>query len=390
MSSENGMARNGERFIDLLRRTSLKMSDLPVVGVQEPRSLKINFYQDGKLTPSEGQFFVSMPEKLASQMRGSYISPDVFLANLKDVDAENVFSHKSSIIGDREFSAKVMKKAFEYREENFSLNVFHGSTNPNALELTEIARELTEKDLDHRLDKIHYQDILAEIVEPIIKTPSKPESPPAIKIVEDCLASGDTIIGVLAALQQKTKLTEMTRVRVDVAVATAQGILLLRKFAQDNGIDLELNVGYMAFGLSKGKKTPGKGYEHSNYITYPDDFVEELNEQFSNGFDKLKNRQVVGDMGENGQKVEGLEHLTPWYQEINKPELRPGQYPVMIFLANGGYLMRGYTHYFLGDEAKEFSEVIFSAKRRHDEGTVDQTGLGYGVLLYDMPDEIFA
>lgn len=395
MAQENGTALRGEKFKEVLLRTPLRISNLPVFGSSQ-LGLKIKFFEslprknkkekkDYQLKESKGQFFVSMPEELAEAMRGSYVPPDEFLKQLKNLESDSTTKVKKALIGDHVSGDDGKRKTFEYEENSFQLNVFHGSTNELALELTEIASELIRKDLDQSHNMVHYQHILAEIVKPVIESSSKTR--PAIRIVEDCLASGDTIIGVLAALQQKTKLTEMTRVRVDVAVGTAQGILLLKKFAQDNGINLELNVGYMAFGLSKGKPTPGKGFEHSNYITYPDGFIEELSDH-PNGFSKLKNMQVVGDMGENGRKVEGLKHLTPWYNDLDNPQIREGEYPVFVYLANGGYLMRGYTHNFLGEQMKESSEVIFSAKRRHDEGDKISQGLGYGVLLYGLPMEI--
>lgn len=397
--------RLGERFLTKLKETNLNIGNLGIQGGKVPGSINIHYYQGGLLERAEGQFFVSLPDELSKLLPGTYISPDRFLEELTYIKEDSV-KLKMKLLGSDYPESIADELALKYQESGFSLNIFGGLTNAHALSLTELAKKGFKDDLN----RIKYQNELSEIIKSVLTHQSDPSDPPAIRIVEDCIASGDTIVGVLTALNQKTKLNEIGKVRIDVAVATAQGILLLRKFAQDNGIDLEINAGYMAFGLSKGSKTPGKGLEHSNYITYPAGLLNELDNLWSGGDlgyaieervgmktspskPHSSSVQVVGDMGDGGKKPVSKEYdtiaYTPWYQEIPIPDIKDGSFPTFIYLANGGYLMRGYVHYFLGDQASDYSELIFSAKRRFDEGEDGMNGGGYGVLLYDMPENLF-
>jgi len=405
MSNIEEVRSQGIEFVSLLKDVSLNIRDFKLFGDGSNNNINIYYYQDGLLDKTVGQFFVKMPDKLAESLPGSYISPDIFLQELGHKE-----SIKSQILGD--FTSKG-QRLFNHEEDHFKVNVFHGSTSDVPREITQLAasESFTE------MVRIEYQKALADIIEPVLRYRQNHESAVAIRIVEDCLATGDSILGVLSALYNKTKVNELGRVRVDVAVATTQSILILRKFAKDNGIELELNIGYLAFGLSKGKRTPGKGLEHSNYITYPAPLLQEFDDLFFDlgwnieelvGKKRTKKHrdgiQVVGDMGDAAQSVDkSFDRDIPWNALRNdthgarKADLFNKQinfknniHPTLLFMANGGYMMRSFFQYFLKPNLKKTSGLMISAKRRFDEGEdgIGAQGLGFGVLLSDIPKQL--
>lgn len=385
-------AKKGGEFLRTLHDASAPFHFDKLTLTEDPQSaLKVHFFADGKETSEDGRFFIKLPETVAHTLPGSYISPDIFMGNFLKKEPEK--SEKSKLLGDHIY--KDGDFAFTAEENNFSLKVFHGSTNQYALRISHHAAEGT----DSPERRLHYQDNLSHIVEPMVKTPT--DAP--LRIVEDCLASGDTLPGVIRMLAARSKLEKnLGKVTIDVAVATAQGIFLLKKFAQNNGINIELNVGYLAFGLSEGFKRE-IGYEHANYITYPNALIKELRSLFpkrKKEFSALQGKQVVGDMGEFGKIIpergeKGVPIIAPWndyradaHGGENNGKFFPTEYDEsenqhLIFLSNGGYLMRAYYHYYNNrNRSKKYSEVVFSAKRRWTRE------FGYGVLLKDIPEEI--
>lgn len=377
--------KRGWEFLRVLKNTSLDLTKLETI-----RSPDIHYFSDGLEVSEQGQIFIKLPEELARTLPNTFIPPDSFLQEFRqEIDSQE----KRKLLGDYVF--KDGEYAFASEESNFNLKIFHGSTNPYALNLSKYA-DLDPNDPQRRM---YYQDNLSSIVEPLVKT----ETDAPLRIVEDCLASGDTLPSVIKTLAEITKLKNgLGKVTVDVSVATAQGIFLLKKFAQDNKIDIDLNVGFLAFGLSEGIKRE-IGYEHANYIIYHDNLVEKLTELFAERnkeISALAGKQVVGDMGEYGKILPGINNdqipmVAPWNEfradshgsETNGPFTQPiydesfNQH--ILYLSNGGYLMRAFYHYFNNrDKKNKFSEVVFSAKRRWTKE------YGYGALLKDIPAEI--
>ncbi|MBI5127003.1 hypothetical protein HZA76_00930 [Candidatus Roizmanbacteria bacterium] len=383
-------AKKGREFVKTLKETSFHINKLSIKG-DGKKILWVNFFADGKEVSESGQFFIKLPEVVAHTLPGSYISPESFINRFQTRELQK--SEIRRLLGNH--MGREGDLAFTAQEDNFSLRVFHGSTNQYALKMSEHAASGS----DNPQKRMFYQDNLSHIVEPIVKSPT--DAP--LRIVEDCLASGDTLPGVISTLAEKTKLEKnLGKVTIDVAVATAQGIFLLKKFAQDNGINIELNVGYLAFGLSQGVKRE-IGYEHANYITYPDEFIAELTRLFPNRaeeFLKLKGKQVVGDMGEFGKLIPertaaNVMIVASWnrYRSDNHGDQNSNDFPQpaynesdnqhLLYLSNGGYLMRAYYNYFNNrDGSRDISEIVFSAKRRWTRE------FGYGVLLKDLQKEI--
>ena len=379
------MSKKGELFLRILENTNFKINSLNING-DGVNPLTVT---DVSLGKQQGQFFVELPKQLSEALPGSYIPPETFLRELPIKSGTNYLSRM--LLGNN--TGTENNQALSHISDNLTLRVFHGSTNSNALTLTELA----VRGFDDKESRAQYQSGLYKLMLPVIRK----DSESSLRIVEDCLASGDTIIGVLTTLAEKTNLN-LSRVRIDVAVATAQGILVLKKFAQDNGLEIELNVGHLAFGLSEGKKVRG-GWEHANYITYPDELLRELDKLLPvtkkklEGFrDKDGNIYVVGDMGDAAKSLpEEHDQNHPWnifrndtHGQRNKGKIGDTEYdhskPTFVYLTNGGYLMRAYYRHILSqlNPLEIPSEVVFSAKRRWTEE------YGYGVLLKDLPKEI--
>ncbi len=386
------MRARGEALKTTLKETPLHVNNLKLNGSLRSRQmLTVHFSDKGQEAEERGQLFVELPGHLPEMLRDSYVSPDSFLdefARKGDTEAK-----RRLLNGDKGNSGNL---AFYSDSESLSIKVFHGSTNNNALRLSQLAKEGTVDKPDNRFN---YQMNLAEVIEPVVRTPS--DAP--IRIVEDCLASGDTVVGVIKAIAEQMKMNgDATKVTLDVAVATAQGILLLKKFAEDNGIKLDLNIGYMAFGLSSGQKAV-IGFEHANYIVYPEDLIREMEEINPGMAGKLKPEdQVVGDMGDfsvllpERSAADRAIIIAPWnrhrhdsYGGENKKPFREPKFTAdanqhMVYLTNGGYLMRAFYNYFNDPEGKEqYSEVAFGAKRRWTKE------YGYGVLLKEIAEEIW-
>ncbi len=359
----------------------------------------------------EGDFFVTLPKNIAEVLPGSSLGSKAFL---KEIQGNHDEDTTSRLLGN--FEGKEGNLALSKHNEGFQLNVFHGSTNGRALEISRLAFKGTEltaklKDLEDRgqsqsIDFVSknneyqrtrgdYQKQVAEIMEPILKHKQDDlNNPNVFRIIEDCLASGDTIVGVLSLLSEKSRVDfGDKKIRIDVAVATTQGVLVLKKFAKDNNLNLELNVGYLAYGLSQGEKKDGVKM-HANYITYPPEIVDRLTPEMG---EKLKRYcYVVGDMGDLFRSMENS-----FDDQYSLNRLRTDSHgdreqveesvvsrqidllkPMVLFFANGGYFMRALWKSIYPDS--NINEIIFSAKRTWS----DDPAYGYGVLIYDLPEEI--
>lgn len=346
----------------------------------------------------EGQFFVKLPEELAQILPGSTFGPEEFLGYLQQEG--EVRATPADLLGERG------DLNFSYSSNNFSLRVFEGSTNKHALEISRLAKELgklAKKKLDNPDFRAEYQQHLYEVVKPVLTVTSEPEY--KLRVIEDCIASGETIAGVLAALAEKSKIPVGGKIRVDVAVATTQGILVLREFARQNNLNLEINVGYLAYGLSRGVDVPGTNARaHANYITFPQEVLNDerisvkaralLAKQADN---VDQNVYVVGDMGDIGKSMrKEYDSRYPWNSfridkhgdrnevEINLPLFFKENRPTVLYFANGGYLMKAMRG--LAVPNVWANQVVFDAKRvwaQEDE-------YGYGVLIKNIPEELLA
>jgi hypothetical protein len=155
---------------------------------------------------------------------------------------------------------------------------------------------------------------------------------------------------------------------------------------------MEINIGYLAYGLSSGVRESSLPVPiHANYITYPVEVAAYLSEPKAQEIYSLKqqdgNCYVVGDMGDAFKSLpEEYDSKYPWNQFREDPHgdrnsqgpnlfgFRPGQ-KTAAYMANGGYFMRSLYRYVHPDET--IGEWVVSAKRIWS----DDPKYGYGVLI---------
>lgn len=364
-----------------IKSSRLGIEELPVYGDGKDRQKVFDPALD---KDREGQFFVSLPTDLAEILPSSCLGPESFLREiLGKEDSFTVGRFLSQATG------TVENPVYHWWDKDFSLRIFHGSTNPQALEIARLAT-LGFSEPKTRAD---YQQQLFEVINPILQA----SSDASLRIVEDCLASGDTIVGVLTMLSKMSHLQPSGKVGVDVAVATTQGILVIKKFAEQNDMKLEINVGYLAYGLSEGEKKNDIRL-HANYITFPEKIHKRLPEKIRKKLVSYRaadgNIYVVGDMGDAAKSLpENLDSQYPWnkYRNDNYGDKRKQKKTTnvfsnekrsVIYLTNGGYLMQAYFDY-LNNRSK-YNNLVFSAKRVWSS----DPNYGYGVLISEIPKEI--
>ncbi|MCX6732591.1 MAG: hypothetical protein NTV98_03560 [Candidatus Roizmanbacteria bacterium] len=156
-----------------------------------------------------------------------------------------------------------------------------------------------------------------------------PKKMPAVRIHDDCLASGDSIISYLYdRVQDAGELDKLQKNGVNIVIdgaATAQGILYLQMFANSFHIPLELTAGHMAFGLTAGvRENPEAPLRHANYITYPP----QSDKEFYKKLGKIERHQiegfgdagaVAGDMGEAERGIDNatMQAIRQWVGDEN-------------------------------------------------------------------------
>jgi len=242
-----------------------------------------------------------------------------------------------------------------------------------------------------------YQKHLFATVKPVLEAESRYD----LRNVEDCLASGETIAGGLIALEEKTQIETGGRIRADVAVATTQGILVLREFTQQNHLKLELNVGCLAYGLPAGAEVEGtEARAHANYITYPPELLNQLSPAIQEQLESYTDPQdgniyVVGDMGDFGMSMPSVyDQECPWNsfridshgdrnpQMVKIPFFFNKRKPTIVYFANGGWPMKAMAGLALVNI--DANQIVFDARRVWAE----EEEFGYGVLIDKIHQEL--
>lgn len=362
------------------------------------------------LSPTElpkCKYFVKFPDKLTNLFPGSYIAPELFLTEISPNRTKEHAELTLKLLG--------QEKAGSYRdpifvqgneEDKFSINVWNGLTNPEAIELAELATKDLKNDEQSRAI---YQDRLFDLSKAQLyklRNFSTPNN--SLEYHDDCLASGDSIIGdITRRLADENERRRLMQYGVSVTIdgpATAQGILFLKKFAEVNNIKLHLDVGYMAFGLSEGNDIGGGVREHANYITHPPEILSKIDPELASKLLLLKRGgdiQVVGDMGTAIQNVskqvmsnmraEFSRDFNPLFKdrEDNYITGNEGSYmvkmPVHIqnYLPETVYMAKGGFHCYAADKyfGQNKNVTMIDASRMWIKG------LGYGAAYYEHGDK---
>jgi len=372
----------GPQVLQVIQNTSLKIEAL--------QSFPTKMEDKGQLKQG---YFVSMPKELTRVLPGSEVFPKEFVEHIYNREVcdgawQNLVSNHLSC-GDCE-------SCFNYVSDNkkFGLTVFHGSFNPKAIEIIKLADKNDHESYDARAK---YQGNIVVVMHNVLKEPNHLGKYPRLRIIEDCIASGDSIMGILALLKSNQLLKDMnlkSSVRIDVAVATPQGVMILKKFAQDNDLNLDINIGYLAYGLTQGELQKDGTREHSNYMYIPKNLASYIsgdNEVRSMvGQVGVPEKMVAGDMGLFFKSLPDEEFgliRCAWnryredeHGERNQYVPRNNNYDpkkiTNLFLANGGYFMEALFKYKnKSDELlKTINLIMLRASRRDDQKK------GYGVF----------
>lgn len=340
----------------------------------------------------KGAFFIGMPEKLTQALPGTYLGVDKFLNELNATDSTVEKALLGSYIDSSENPVFHKKEI----ETGFQLTVHHGATNEHSLKLSHIAKEaLGPKGFVFTDEqRKQYQQAETDLIKPALLNEFK--DPNGFCVIEDCIASGDSILGLMKLLGERSKLNAQSTFRIDAVVGTTQGILVLRKYAQALGIKLEINVGYLATGLTAGEEGPNRSRKHANYINYFPEFKERLKEiGLTKEAEQLDGYEfTVGDMGDAARKWWQAKKTPPDTSEIAKinnvnilsehnefslpsmVNIAPNN-PTYIFLARGGCLMKAMFDVISPSISYLRNNVALRASRVWSQNP-DQ---GYGVLV---------
>jgi len=320
----------------------LKLENLRVIHPATDTRLQIT---DPANQTYDCSAFVSMSQELVSSLPGSHLSPEQLLQVLNPDQVREREQKANSLINGvpEQASGMVFQHEESLGETNgkFALNVYSGSANKHSVRLSELAKEAFDykikieslplssedekKELTQRYDqvRVEYQKVLVDVMRPIHNNQTQQsslEQKPELVIEEDCIASADSLVGVMKYLtDSQSSLIEGRKIKINIAIATAQAVLVLRKFALDNGLDLEINAGYLGWGLTAGTKTQGtETRAHANYIQWTPDVVEKITDSSLKArINALKDGdnlpQVVGDMGDMVRVLPGEHNETcPW------------------------------------------------------------------------------
>lgn len=298
----------------LCERLNNLHSTFPILQIVRPELGATSIpLQDEFGVTKEWDKFVQFPKDLGELFPGSYISPELFFEKLGKT--EEIKEAKKQILGWE--TAHSEEPIFAFSRDGFNVRVMNGMFNPHALDMSRLAKEVSDKkeyplgfaDPKAAPIRAQYQNAMKKNISHELARKPLGEKRPAIRIHDDCLASGDSIISYLYdQIQDAGVLQNLQERGVSIVIdgaATAQGILYLKAFAKAFNIPIELTAGHMAFGLSAGERASESGpLQHANYLEYPPqserEFYEDVDaesqrEIFSLGTEKVA---VHGDMGE--------------------------------------------------------------------------------------------
>lgn len=309
-------------------------------------------------------WFIQAPSDLFNLVRGTIISPDDFVRQLSGVDDLS----KSRALTSRQVA--VSSPVFQYQSENLDLTVFHGSNNFHAEDIKDKARCGT----GNPITRADYQESVICQMFPIIRKPVAATAP--VWIREDCLATAESVLTTLALLDEQGIAIGSGPIRIDVLTATHQGILILNKFARENNLKLELNVGNTAPGLTAGQPLSDKPnvFAHACYIT---------------GEDGMS--MTVGDIGDAGKSLPlGFDDRYPWNSErahdnhgsrgnkvVNLPVTLDPVKRTDVSLFRGGYFMESLYRCVLNNQLagdRAVNQFRIHASRTYDG---NQAGVAY-------------
>ena len=404
-----------EKFSSIFRR-----HEFPKLRIEYPSIENGSItLRDENDTPNQWDKFVQFPQELSSLFPGSYVSPQLFLETLGGTEEskEIIQNIVSTRLGGSE------NHIFDFDKENFHLHIMNGMTNKHALTMSRLAKEVSDTDkygtegfASEKAASIRaeYQTAMQQNI--IKELESVQMGKHAVRIHDDCLASGDSIISYLYdRIQYDDELKKLQDRGISIVIdgaATAQGILYLQAFANAYNIPLDLTAGHMAFGLTAGvKESVDAPLKHANYITYPPqeesefyDILGQEERQIIKDFGEMG--AVVGDMGEaeKGINEESMKILRKTFGEDyckwndirtdnhgDHPNSKEGiilqqktgeSVTDYVYFARGGYVPYAFDlmSYFSSHSQDEINVIIMRLSRLNVTGG-ERGALGYGAAF---------
>ncbi|MDO8609825.1 MAG: hypothetical protein Q7R95_04710 [bacterium] len=355
--------RKGIKLLEVLRspffsleanRINIDDGDEKPFQLHEPNSNRIVDYYATIPGSDSGDLF--------ELVRGTLITMETFcevMGGKKDTSFGNAEKLKSDHFGNER------DLAFLFDSQYFSCNIFHGSDISYAQKIREIANMKNGFNVNNK--RAEYQLNVKETLTPIIHKTDK--SKPQIWIQEDCAATLETVLGVMGIAINNLHFQNGGTVRIDVLTATPQALLLANKFAEDNKIKIEFNVGYLAPGLHEGELKEGV-YRGACYIMQED-----------------MKTYTVGDIGDGGKQLPEQFNDTHRWNEMreNAPNINAFQKldslkSYIIRLLRGGAFIGSLYEYMIQGYLTKFDLIQFFASRTHDE----QRGPGVAVFLTEQ------
>jgi hypothetical protein len=391
-------ARQTERFVSVL-----KSPTLPFPKLQEASPITI---KDEEGNNRRGNYFVSMCKELQDSLPDTYLSVNRFLEEIGKDPAEK----ERVLLGQSTGSTE--NPIFNMSQKGFELNIYNGANCESAVALTHIAHAAFNAEEGKfnftNEQRKQYQQSEINIIKPALSKPFIDTH--GYRIFEDCIASGDSIAGLIHLLSEKNKIDAHSTIRIDAVLGTTQGILILKKYAEMMEINLEINVGYLATGLTRGEEGKGKSKKHANYMTYVSEYKDRLEELgLTEELARIKDYSfTVGDMGDaafqydtsstseipgDADKVNVINPLTGNSSFDSSRELDilantlPGEHPTNIYLARGGCFMKAIDDILNEGVSKEtHNSVGIRASRIWSS----EESIGYGVLFVaSSPEDYF-
>lgn len=227
-----------------------------------------------------------------NQGAGTFIQPDE-LASYLEPNIENPQQKSSLLIGET-VSENGQPIAEFSPHKDCKINVFSGCNSDPAITISRLGNKPSASNEEIEA----YQTALFGIAQHVFGRKAEGLGKPVLILDDDCAASVVTIGSALRIVREVVGLDKFSKLQVNVAVATAHSVVMLVEEAKRLGIPLELNVGYLSWGLTEGI---GANKEHQNYLANI--------KNYDDGKDE-GDIFTVGDMGNMARRVRGIN--LPW------------------------------------------------------------------------------
>jgi len=282
-----------------LTQSSLQLPD--ILYYPKPANLTVSTHQpNGTIANIPADAAVGLAPPIVAALPGSAINPEEFGFSPREA---------SIAIGS---TGNGKEPILEINRPFFFATFSYGATHPTVLELATLAAH----GFDNPENRQAYQIALSALATSVLTV--KNRLPWNVEITDDCLASGLTTVATLTALQNSGVLINSVRINA-IGSASIQALMVLKAFARQNRIPIEVHAGFPSFGLSAGQELPDSHgvREHANYLTLPLEILPTLPDSLQGYLEQLRsadgNIYTVGDMGDASKGLPPrFNNTCPW------------------------------------------------------------------------------